>query len=367
MVLTMDGGVGSKEKAALKRTTISGNHASRDFLHKLNELRWSKSLVDVVLVGEEEEKEILGHKLLLAACSPYFHSRFSCQWDGGGGSRDAEGRERVYVGGVGERELRALVDFMYHGELQVDEESAPGIMMAADLLLMEKVKVAVAQFLQKILCSVNCVFLHKLGDTYAQQELKKSAERFIKRNFEDVCRTEDFLELGVEELEELVASRSIYVQSEETVVEAIRLWVGQGEERRPHQERLSRHIKLENLSSEAVGELVAAGLVPASHPLLATLGGDQQTRSSRARGLNKFIVAVSFDSANVEYLDLDRVEEGWNVLTQVHTARNVLMYVVCCAGAQHALRALRRRPLQPRGHAPHHRGGRQGRHPQSPQ
>ena len=53
----------------------AGNHASRDFLHKLNELRWSKTLVDVVLVGEEGRLEIPGHKLLLAACSPYFNSR----------------------------------------------------------------------------------------------------------------------------------------------------------------------------------------------------------------------------------------------------------------------------------------------------
>ena len=86
----MEGGVAGKSKATLKRTTITGNnplspkvliilhagnHASRDFLHKLNELRWSKTLVDVVLVGEEGRLEIPGHKLLLAACSPYFNSR----------------------------------------------------------------------------------------------------------------------------------------------------------------------------------------------------------------------------------------------------------------------------------------------------
>ena len=72
----MEGGVAGKSKATLKRTTITGNHASRDFLHKLNELRWSKTLVDVVLVGEESRLEIPAHKLLLAACSPYFNSRF---------------------------------------------------------------------------------------------------------------------------------------------------------------------------------------------------------------------------------------------------------------------------------------------------
>jgi hypothetical protein len=43
--------------------------------------------------------------------------------------------------------------------------------------------------------------------------------------------------------------------------------------------------------------------------------------ASRARGLNKFIVAIGFDSCNVEYLDLDRPDAGWNILTQIPEMR----------------------------------------------
>ena len=39
--------------------------------------------MDVVLVGEEGRMEIPAHKLLLAACSPYFNSRFVLQSDVG--------------------------------------------------------------------------------------------------------------------------------------------------------------------------------------------------------------------------------------------------------------------------------------------
>ena len=41
----------------VKKTTISANHASREFLHKLNELRWNKTLVDIVLTGDSEQGE----------------------------------------------------------------------------------------------------------------------------------------------------------------------------------------------------------------------------------------------------------------------------------------------------------------------
>ena len=72
----------------VKRTTISANHASREFLHKLNELGWGGALVDVLLTGDSdgeeggEDKAIPGHKLLLCGCSPYFNTMFGSQhWD----------------------------------------------------------------------------------------------------------------------------------------------------------------------------------------------------------------------------------------------------------------------------------------------
>ena len=311
----MEGGAAkARGFSCVKRTTISGNHASRDFLHKLNELRWSKTLVDVILTGEDGDQEIVAHKLLLSGCSPYFNTMFSSQW-----KESNEGIERVHVVGVAVDTLRILVDFMYHGELEVSEESAAEIMVAADLLLMGKIKDAICQFMQKIISAANCVFLAKLGDTYSCTELQQSAKRFMQRNFEDVCRTEDFHELEVEDVEELISSDSIYVQSEETVVEAILLWCN-NEKRKEKLEQLFKHVKLMNLSSESFEDLVKKNVLSVTqcqqHSLELSSKPDLVVSGSRARGLNKFIVAMAFDSSNVEYLDLDRPDEGWNILTQ---------------------------------------------------
>ena len=96
-------------QAAIKRTTISANHASREFLHKLNELRWNKSLVDVVVVGEEEggENDIVAHKLLLSGCSPYFNTLFSSPWAADPGGEGA--LERHKLAGVSTESLKCLV------------------------------------------------------------------------------------------------------------------------------------------------------------------------------------------------------------------------------------------------------------------
>ena len=280
------------------------------YLLQLNELRWSRGLVDVLLLGEGEEETQAGlpaHKLLLCGCSPYFNSLFSGVW-----SEAGAGCQRVTVAGVAPRTLRALVDFMYHGEVTVDEDNASELLVAADLLLMEKLKMALCNFLQKTISASNCVFLSRLADTYSCQELRQSACRFIQRNFEDVCRTEDFLELELEVVEELVSSDNIYVVSEETVVEAVRLWCEGRPGRAELQARLCSHLKLGSLTAVCRSGLAEQQLVTTEQ---LQLSDAQPGKQSRARGLNKFIVAIAFDSSVVEYLDLDRPEEGWAVLT----------------------------------------------------
>ena len=42
------------------------------------------------------------------------------------------------------RSLRSLVDFMYHGTIEITEDNAADLLVAADLLLMERLKADMA-------------------------------------------------------------------------------------------------------------------------------------------------------------------------------------------------------------------------------
>ena len=178
------------KRMGVKKTTISANHASREFLHKLNELRWNRTLVDVVITGDSEEgatdkgimiihhsklshfqnsfPEIFAHKLLLCGCSPYFNTLFgSNHWDVKSKNDNQDDLDRIHVGGVSMSSLRSLIDFMYHGEITINEENAADILVAADLLLMDRLKEAICKFIQTIICAANCVFISKLSDVYS--------------------------------------------------------------------------------------------------------------------------------------------------------------------------------------------------------
>ena len=95
------------------------------------------------------------------------------------------------------------------------------------------------------------------------------------------------------------------------------------EGRAEHTARLVQHVKLAKLSPASVSCLLQSSLITAEAATTATTHQPEAAADtgSRSRGLNKFIVAMAFDSSAVEYLDLDRVEEGWQLLTECPNMR----------------------------------------------
>ena len=82
-------------------------------------------------------------------------------------AREPGAIDKVHVGGVTHESLKLLVDFMYKGQIEITEENAADILVAADLLLMERLKDAICKFMQTIICAANCVFISKLADIYS--------------------------------------------------------------------------------------------------------------------------------------------------------------------------------------------------------
>lgn len=61
-----------------------------------------------------------------------------------------------------------------------------------------------------------------LGDLYSDLELSKSADRFLRRNFEDVMDTEGFLELTRDELGTILeGGGALFVKAEDRILEAV--------------------------------------------------------------------------------------------------------------------------------------------------
>jgi len=96
-----------------------------DFEHNISsafrELRDDKDFFDVTLACEDEQ--IQAHKVILSACSPFFRNVLR---------RNPHQHPLLYLKGVNYSDLQSVLNFMYHGEVNVAQEELNSFLSVAE-------------------------------------------------------------------------------------------------------------------------------------------------------------------------------------------------------------------------------------------
>ena len=87
------------------------------------ELREDKDFFDVTLACDDQQ--IQAHKVILSACSPFFRSVLK---------RNPHAHPLLYLRGVKYTDLLAVLNFMYHGEVNVAQEELNSFLAVAEEL-----------------------------------------------------------------------------------------------------------------------------------------------------------------------------------------------------------------------------------------
>ncbi|KAJ8737999.1 hypothetical protein PYW08_000594 [Mythimna loreyi] len=103
--------------------SLRWNNHQPNFISMFTTLLNTQTLVDVTLSADG--KQLLAHKVVLSACSTYFQTLFV---------ENPSPHPIVILKDVTYADLRAMVDFMYCGEVNVTEEQLPQVLDTAKLL-----------------------------------------------------------------------------------------------------------------------------------------------------------------------------------------------------------------------------------------
>ena len=108
----------SSEKFCLRWNDFESNISCA-----FRELREHKDFFDVTLACEEEQ--VQAHKVILSACSPFFRAVLR---------KNPHSHPLFYLKGVKYKDMQAVLNFMYHGEVNVAQEDLNSFLSVAEEL-----------------------------------------------------------------------------------------------------------------------------------------------------------------------------------------------------------------------------------------
>ncbi|XP_060003811.1 kelch-like protein 2 isoform X2 [Lagenorhynchus albirostris] len=298
--------------------TVNPWHMKKAF-KVMNELRSQNLLCDVTIVAED--MEISAHRVVLAACSPYFHAMFT-------GEMSESRAKRVRIKEVDGWTLRMLIDYVYTAEIQVTEENVQVLLPAAGLLQLQDVKKTCCEFLESQLHPVNCLGIRAFADMHACTDLLNKANTYAEQHFADVVLSEEFLNLGIEQVCSLISSDKLTISSEEKVFEAVIAWVNHDKDvRQEFMARLMEHrveeealVKNSSACKDYLIEAMKYHLLPTEQRILMK---SVRTRLRTPMNLPKLMVVVGGQAPkairSVECYDFK--EERWHQVAELPSRR----------------------------------------------
>lgn len=111
------------KKMANEKFCLRWNDFESNISSAFRELREDKDFFDVTLACEDEQLQ--AHKVILSACSPFFRTVLR---------RNRHEHPLLYLKGVKYADLVSVLNFMYHGEVNVAQEELNSFLAIAEEL-----------------------------------------------------------------------------------------------------------------------------------------------------------------------------------------------------------------------------------------
>ncbi|XP_066521483.1 kelch-like protein 41b isoform X1 [Hoplias malabaricus] len=191
----------------------------------LKELLNENKFVDCTLkVGDQH---FPCHRLILAACSPYFREIFFSE-DG----KVKEDLKEIPLDDVDPTVLDMIIKYLYSAEIELTDDNVQEIFAVANRFQIPSVFTVCVNYLQKKLSIANCLAIFRLGVVLNVPRLAVAARDFIADRFELLVNEEEFLQLAPHELFALIGGDMLNIEKEEVVFESLMKWVRSDKEKR---------------------------------------------------------------------------------------------------------------------------------------
>jgi len=166
--------------------------------------------------------------------------------------------ETVEVKAVDEKSMKILIDYIYIGYIDIDNENVMNLLAAADYLQLEDVKKYCFEFLISILSPETWFAIFSASVLYNNEYFKHHLHQYLSRNFDEISLSADFKTLSKKALATFVGNLDRNEVEETSVYQALITWTKFGEDNRKTElPNLLQSVKFENISEKFCGEIIS--------------------------------------------------------------------------------------------------------------
>ena len=205
---------------------------SEILLSKCAQFREQGEFIDVGLkVGEEV---FSAHRIVLAASSDYFHAMFAH------GMKESN-QEVIELKdeSISAAALKIVLDSIYSGDLQVNDENIFEVLVAADLLQVTSAVQQCCDYLQtqfvdqlrfdvQTFCRVSAI-----ADRHGLKDLQEATQTKMAYIYKEICESEEFLShVDADQYTRLLSRDDLSAPSETFVFKSVMQWIKHKKEER---------------------------------------------------------------------------------------------------------------------------------------
>uniref|UniRef100_A0A182JE79 Kelch-like protein diablo n=1 Tax=Anopheles atroparvus TaxID=41427 RepID=A0A182JE79_ANOAO len=220
LVQPQGGGVGVMASAGGSvKPKFTCPHYAQKMLLNLNALRLDSRFCDVeIKVGGGTT--VHAHRAVLSASSAYFEAMFRPELG------LSEGKQRtVTLHSIRADILELLVDFIYTGQIEIEQSNVQELLAAADMLQVPEVVDGCCEYLCRELHSTNALGILRFAEAHNCRQLAEVAANFVHSNFPKVALEDELLDIPHTLLVKVISSEALRVDSEYQVFNAALRWI----------------------------------------------------------------------------------------------------------------------------------------------
>ncbi|XP_046339963.2 kelch-like protein 24 [Haliotis rufescens] len=210
---------------------------------------WRKRLyTDLTLVVDG--KGLKCHRAILAAASPYFHSRLF------NGKREST-TDKLYVNTVSRSVMAQVLEFIYFGDCHITDKNGQGIMKAAYAYEISGLRKKCDYFLSEKVNAENALKMYVFATETRSPFLEQAARAVVVKHFVRLAQMRLFKSLAPAELIRIISDNELCVPNEEVVCDIILQWATHDKVNRKHVlGEIFKYVRLPNVKEDYIRQVL---------------------------------------------------------------------------------------------------------------